>query len=89
MRKERWGQGTVRLEGQGRSAGPGHSGHHHSRQDPGPTRQHCALLLTAMWRKEHRGAETDSQRPIRKPVSSSGRQKMRMVTVGVGRHEDV
>lgn len=60
-----------------------------SHQDPGPTGQHHALLLTAMWRKEHRAAETGSQRPIRRPVQSSGGQKMRMVTVEVGRHEDV
>ena len=88
MRKERGAQGTVRLEGQGRRAGPGHRGHHHSPQDPGPTRQCYALLLTVMWRKEHKGAETNSQRPIQKPVWSSGR-RMKMVTVGVGRHEDV
>ena len=95
---KRWDQGCERRDGakaqsgwkgRGRSTGPGHSSHHHSRQDPGPTGQHHALLLTAMWRKEHRASETGSQRPIRRPVQSSGRQKMSLVTVGVGRHEDV
>ena len=30
-------------------------------QDPGPTGQSYALLLTATWRKEHKGAETLSK----------------------------